>query len=70
MVKAVFQQNSTPCHVAKVMTNYSKEKSVSYLEWLENSPDLNPIQNMWANVKARFRKIDCTKQNKTLLNDG
>lgn len=58
--KAVFQQDSAPCHVSKVMMKYFKDKTISCLEWPGNSPDLNPMENLWAIVKARLRKMDCT----------
>ena len=36
------------------------------LEWLGNSPDLNPIENSWAIIKQRLRGIDCTTMEKLI----
>ena len=36
------------------------------LEWPGNSPDLNPIENLWSIVKTRLRKQDCTTKTKLI----
>lgn len=64
--QAVFQQDSAPCHVSKIMMKYFKDKKISCLEWPGNSLDLNPIENLQAIVKARLRKIDCTTKTKLI----
>lgn len=64
--QALFQQDSAPCHVSKVMRQYFTEKKIRCLEWPGNSPDLNPIENLWAILKARLRKIDCTTKTKLI----
>ena len=51
-----------------VMDNYCIHKSVKTQEIVEKagceilflppySPDLNPIENLWANIKARVKKL-------------
>lgn len=49
-----FQQDSAPCHTAKVVKAYLLRKRVPLLDWPGNSPDLNPIENLWAIVKSRM----------------
>jgi hypothetical protein len=41
-----FLQDGAPCHTSKTVMAFSKEKRVSVMEWLGNSPDLNPIMNL------------------------
>ena len=56
--RAIFQQDSAPCHKAKMITNCFKKMKITVLDWPGNSPDLNPIENLWSIVKNRLRKID------------
>ena len=56
----VFQQDLAPCPTAnRVKTLFEKER-IKVLEWPGNSPDLNPIENLWSIIKLRLRKKDCT----------
>ena len=43
---AIFQQNSAPCHKAKVITNCFKKKKIKILEWPDSSPNLNLVENL------------------------
>jgi len=63
---AIFQQDSAPCHKAKIVTNCFKKLKIRVLDWPGNSPDLNPIENLWSIVKSRLRKLDCTTKTKLI----
>ena len=43
---AVFMQDGAPCHLAKILTQFSKLKKIQILDLPANSPDLNPIENL------------------------
>ncbi len=48
----IFQQDLAPAHTAKSWLN---DHGVGVLDWPANSPDLNPIDNLWGIVKRKMR---------------
>ena len=53
-----FQQDSAPCHKAKVAMTWFEKKKVKVLQWPGNYPDLNPIENLWTIVKQKVSKMN------------
>ncbi len=49
----IFQQNLAPGHTAKSTKSWFNDHGVGVLDWPENSPDLNPIENIWGIVKRK-----------------
>ena len=48
---ALFMQDGAKCHTAASTTKYLRDKGVNFIEkWPPRSPQLNPIENMWATV--------------------
>ena len=44
----IFMQDNAPAHVSNVAKAWFKEKNITLLEWPALSPDLNPMENLWA----------------------
>jgi len=62
----IFQHDSAPCHKSRVVTKYLEENNVKVLDWPGNSPDLNPIENLWAILKKRLAKQDCSSKTRLI----
>ena len=62
----VFQQDNTQPHKAKktlkLLENWAKEHGFSRIEWPPYSPDMNPIEELWAHLKTElYRRYPGTR---------
>ena len=46
-------QDGAPCHRAKIATQFLKSKKIQILDWPGSNPDLNPIENLWTDLKNK-----------------
>ena len=53
--KWVFQMANDPKHTSKVVAKWLKDNKVKVLEWLSQSPDLNPIEQFVGRTEKRVR---------------
>lgn len=53
----IFQHDNASTHTAHVVRDALEELGFEVMEWPPYSPDLNPIENLWALLKAKILKI-------------
>lgn len=55
----IFQQDGAPAHTAKIVKEWLDNCEINTIkDWPGNSPDISPIENLWAVIKAKLRDRD------------
>ena len=49
----IFMHDGAPCHTANIVKTWFHNKGIQVMEWPGNSPDLNPIENCWNQMKDK-----------------
>ena len=62
--KLIFQQDNAACHTSRATMEYFGEVKLNVLEWPAMSPDLNPIEHVWLQLKRWLYKHRHTIKNK------
>ena len=57
----MFMQDGAPAHTAHLIRDRFEFVSNDYIkDWPGNSPDLNPIENLWSIIKTKLHERDCS----------
>ena len=59
--KILLQMDNARVHWAKDSLIFYKENDIWLIDWPANSPDLNPIENLWAYIKHKLKDKKYTK---------
>lgn len=52
----IFQQDGAPCHMAKLTKSWFERQSLPWIsDWPPQSPDLNPIENLWDFMERKLK---------------
>lgn len=61
--EVIFQQDGDPKHTAKIVKQWLASQKFKTMQWAAQSPDLNPIENLWALLKKRLARYENAPQN-------
>lgn len=64
----VFQQDSAPAHTSRIVKKWLADNGIQVLDWPGNSPDLNPIENLWTVMKRKVRRYQARNMQELIYN--
>lgn len=55
-----FQQDNDPKHTSRHCKTWLQQNAIEVLDWPAQSPDLNPIENLWEIVNSKINRENCS----------
>lgn len=62
----VFMHDNDPKHTSKLVKSYLLDEKVKVLDWPAQSPDLNPIEHIWAYMKSKIYDQNLLSKNQII----
>ena len=64
---AIFMHDNDPKHTARATKQWLDSQEFQVLKWLPQSPDLNPVENMWKILSDKRYQVEIRLTNETQL---
>ena len=58
-----FMHDGAPAHKTKIVSKWLESLHIKIIDWPGNSPDLNPIENIWNVMKNRVQEAQPSRLN-------
>ncbi|KRH91823.1 putative Mariner transposable element, partial [Pseudoloma neurophilia] len=52
----ILQHDNAACHTSKLTKNWLNDQGIQVLPWAPQSPDMNPIENLFSYVRNKLGK--------------
>ncbi|CAB5366696.1 unnamed protein product [Rhizophagus irregularis] len=57
-ITGAIHQDNAPVHTAKIARSFLTSSNIELFPWPAQSPDMNPIENIWSYIEVKIRQRD------------